>query len=99
MNIAYTPEAVADLVRLRSFIAEKNPSAAARIAGELLRGISLLTTFPSMGTRVEEAPNPELIRDLVVDRYVVRYLIGPQAVFILRVWHHREGREFGDEED
>jgi len=32
LQIIYTQEAIADLQRLREFIAEKNPSAAQRIA-------------------------------------------------------------------
>ncbi len=66
MTISYTPEAIGDLSRLRKFIAEKNPNAAQRIAGELLEGISKLDTFPRMGLPVSKAPGRKLIRDLFV---------------------------------
>ena len=36
MKISFTPEAVADLGRLRAFIESKSPIAAQRIANELL---------------------------------------------------------------
>ncbi|QIL88345.1 hypothetical protein GNX18_00070 [Microbulbifer sp. SH-1] len=41
MILQYSPESIADLTRLREFIAEKNPIAAQRIAGELLEGIKV----------------------------------------------------------
>ena len=93
MTISYTPEAVGDLSRLREFIAEKNPNAAQRIAGELLEGTSKLETFPRMGLPVAKAPDPELIRDLFVTSYTVRYLIASEEIHILRVWHNKEAEK------
>jgi addiction module RelE/StbE family toxin len=92
MKLIYSPEALADLVRLREFIAEKNPAAAQRISIELLNGIEHLKQFPWLGAEVRQAPDPKTIRDLVVDRYVVRYLVTEKTIFILRIWHHREDR-------
>ena len=42
MRLAFSENAVADLVRLREFIAEKDPLAAARVAAELLSRIENL---------------------------------------------------------
>ncbi|MGH8855201.1 MAG: type II toxin-antitoxin system RelE/ParE family toxin, partial [Telluria sp.] len=52
MRLVYSEEAVADLVRLRAFIAEKDPSAAARVAAELIARIENLRLFPTMGRAV-----------------------------------------------
>ena len=90
MMLRYSPEAVADLTRLREFIAEKNPIAAQRIAGELLEGIKKLEAFPKIGLPVSRAPNPERIRDLYIGHYVVRYWISDDAIYILRLWHAKE---------
>lgn len=90
MNIQYTPEAVADLNRLREFISEKNPYAAQRVAGELLEGINKLLTFPKMGIPVARAPDPALIRDLFIGSYSVRYLLAEDNIYILRLWHNKE---------
>jgi plasmid stabilization system protein ParE len=90
MNVRYTPESVDDLQRLREFIAEKNPLAAQRIANELLTGIEKLKMFPRMGISVFRAPDPELIRDLFIDQYTVRYLLSESEIFILRIWHDKE---------
>lgn len=89
MRITYTPEAVHDLKRLREFIAEHNPRAANRIAKNIQAGISKLKVFPQMGLSVSKAPDPEMIRDLYVGDYTVRYLLN-RKIYILRVWHGKE---------
>ena len=92
MNISYTPEAISDLVRLREFIAIKNPQAAQKIAQSLQKSISQLKAFPHLGVEVELAPNPEIIRDLIIGNYIARYLIRTKQIIILRIWHHKEER-------
>lgn len=91
MKLVYTEEAVVDLKRLREFIAVHNPSAAARIAKELVDKIELLPDFPRLGSPVEMAPVPDSIRDMVFGNYVVRYSIHASTIIILRVWHSLEG--------
>lgn len=92
MRLVYSGEAAADLVRLREFIAEHNPDAAAGIAGELLGRIEALRRFPRMGVAVEEAPAPADIRDMIFGHYVVRYSVHEDALIVLRIWHHLEDR-------
>ena len=87
MNILYSPEAIDDLVRLREFIAAKNPYAAKHIAQKLLSGIEKLKDFPEIGLSVQRSPEPEKIRDLFITNYTIRYFIGQETIFILRVWH------------
>ena len=90
MKVSFTPEAVADLKRLREFIESKNPIAAQRIANELLSGIEKLKAFPQIGLKVIRAPQPHLVRDLLIGNYTVRYFIGSDGIFILRMWHGKE---------
>ncbi len=90
MKVSFTPEAVADLKRLREFIESKNPIAAQRIANELLSGIEKLKAFPQIGLKVIRAPQPNLVRDLFIGNYTVRYIIGRNEIFILRMWHGKE---------
>ncbi len=92
MRLSYSREAINDLIRLREFIAIKNPGAAQKVAKSIRKGISQLKTFPYMGVEVELAPNPEMIRDLIVGNYIARYLIHSKQIYILRVWHHKEER-------
>lgn len=93
MRLVYSEEAVADLVRLRAFIAEKDPLAAARVATELIARIESLRLFPAMGRVVGLAPDPKAIRDAIFGKYVIRYTTHTETVVILRLWHHFEDRE------
>ena len=90
MKISFTPEAVADLSRLRAFIESNNPIAAQRIANELLKGIEKLKAFPEIGLKVIRVPQPHLIRDLFIGNYTVRYLMSDNEIYILRMWHGKE---------
>ncbi|MBK8067531.1 MAG: type II toxin-antitoxin system RelE/ParE family toxin [Rhodanobacteraceae bacterium] len=92
MRLIYTEDALADLTRLRAFIAEKNPEAARRIGAELANRIESIRTFPRMGWSVGKAPDPEVIRDFAFGKYVVRYAVHANSIAILRIWHHFEER-------
>jgi len=92
MNVRYSREAVSDLRRLRKFIEVKNPGAAQKAASTILKGIAQLRDFPLLGAKVDRAPNPETVRDLVIGSYVVRYLVHERGIYVLRIWHHREDR-------
>ncbi len=92
MKLLYSHEAIGDLIRLREFIAIKNPQAAQKIAGSIRKGVSQLKIFPYLGVEVELAPDPEMIRDLIIGNYIARYLIHKKQIYILRVWHHKEKR-------
>lgn len=90
MKLVYTNDAIEDLKRLREFIAVHNPTAAGKIAAELIAKMELLPAFPRMGTPVQMAPVPDIIRDMVFGKYVVRYSVHSSAVIVLRVWHELE---------
>jgi len=92
MKISYSIESINDLKRLREFIEEKNPPAAQRIATSIKKGINQLKSFPYLGVKVEQAPDPETVRDLIHGNYTVRYLLLSNEINILRIWHHKENR-------
>lgn len=92
MKLIYSEPALDDLVRLRAFIEANSPDAANRIALEIVERIENLLTFPHMGRPVDFAPDPNVIRDMVFGRYVVRYAVRQEVIAILRVWHHAEQR-------
>lgn len=93
MKISYTPEAIADLSRLREFIEIQNPVAAQRVANELLIGIDKLKVFPKMGIQVLRALQPELVRELFIGNYTIRYLIKGEELIVLRLWHGKENEK------
>lgn len=92
MRISYSPESIEDLRRLREFIDVKNPMTAQKAAASISKGIKQLKSFPYLGIEVPQAPNPEMIRDLIIGNYIVRYLVNSEEVYVLRVWHHKEDR-------
>jgi plasmid stabilization system protein ParE len=92
MNVRYSREAIGDLRRLREFIELKNPGAAQQAAATIIKGIAQLKAFPLLGAKVERAPNPDAVRDLVIGNYLARYLVHETEIYVLRIWHHREDR-------
>lgn len=92
MKLVYSEESVADLVRLRAFIAEKDSLATARVATELIARIENLRLFPTMGRAVELAQAPKAIRDAAFGKYVIRYATHTETIVTLRIWQHYEDR-------
>jgi plasmid stabilization system protein ParE len=88
-RLRFTASATRDLRRLRDFIAEHDPAAAARVSKRLGRTNRLLRDQPALGKSVEELAE---VRQLVVSDYVVRYTVRGDSVVVLRVWHGRESR-------
>ncbi len=95
MKIVFTPESIEDLTRLREFVEIKNPDTAKRIANSIIDGITKLKRFPYIGVEVRSAPNPEIMRDLILGNYIIRYLILDKTINILRMWHHKEDERNG----
>jgi len=90
VKIRYSPESIEDLQRVVEFVEVKNPFAARRIAIDLQEGVDKLKQYPKIGLPVLKASDPELIRDLYIDNYTVRYLIANEIIYILRIWHSKE---------
>nr|WP_301835447.1 type II toxin-antitoxin system RelE/ParE family toxin [Pseudidiomarina sp. 1APR75-33.1] len=70
MNLVYTDVAIQDLQRLEAFIAVHNPHPAAETAAQLIEKLSLLKSFPHLGTPVTQAPEVGAVRDVVFDLVV-----------------------------
>ena len=93
MNLRYAPEAIEDLIRLREFVENSNPTAAQRIATDLLLGMEKLKVFPEIGLKVDRAFEPHRIRDLYIGNYTVRYLIADGEIVVLRLWQGKENEK------
>jgi toxin ParE1/3/4 len=86
MNVLWSPEALADLIALRDFIAGDSPAAARRVVAGLVSRIEeLLPGNPAIG-RVGRVSGT---RELVVPGtpYIVPYRLREGAIEILRVYH------------
>jgi plasmid stabilization system protein ParE len=95
MTLIVSEAAFADLVRLHAFLADKNPTAAARAVATLGAAVQSLDTFPERGRSTGRPNLRELIVPFGQSNYVLRYAYLRQAdeVVVLRVWHGREMRE------
>jgi toxin ParE1/3/4 len=86
MKIAWSPEAIEDLVSLRAYIAEDNPAAARRTVQHIVESIEqLLPDNPRIG-RAGRVPGT---RELIIPRtpYIVPYRFQRTTIQILRVYH------------
>ena len=90
MKLIFSRAAVYDLVRLREFIAQHSPEAAQRVAQRLRGAIERLVDMPQIGRPVENLPGE--IRELIFGKYVVRYEVRQQSLYILRIWHGKGDR-------
>jgi plasmid stabilization system protein ParE len=89
-KLIFSRSAVHDLVRLRAFIARHSPNAAQRIAQRLRGAITELVNRPQIGRPVPDLPGE--IRELIFGKYVVRYEVRSQKLYVLRIWHGKENR-------
>ncbi len=90
MKLLFSESAVNDLERLREFIAQHSPTAAQRVGRRLQGAIQRLVATPQIGRPLPDLPGE--IRELIFGRYVVRYKVRTNALYILRIWHGKEDR-------
>ena len=90
MRLIFSRAAVLDLVRLREFIAKHNPDAAKRVSRRLRGAIKGLVNNPQIGRPVPDLPGE--IRELIFGKYVVRYEVRTNSLYVLRLWHAKEDR-------
>jgi toxin ParE1/3/4 len=86
MNIVWSPEAIEDLISLRTYIAEESPAGARRVVARILHDIEdLLPRNPHIG-RPGRVPGT---RELIIPRtpYIVPYRQQRDTIQILRVYH------------
>jgi plasmid stabilization system protein ParE len=94
VKLIVSPNAAADLNRLRAFLTDKNPDAAQRAATSLIRAIQSLDTFPDRGRPIGIEGVRELIVPFGNSAYVLRYAHAADSdeIIVLRIWHGREQR-------
>ncbi|MDH3997291.1 MAG: type II toxin-antitoxin system RelE/ParE family toxin [Desulfuromonadales bacterium] len=90
MELKWTSKAESDLARLYGFLALAD-KAAAHTVQKLVAAPTRLLNNPRLGERIEEF-DPREVRRILVGRYEMRYEIQQSAIYLLRIWHTREGR-------
>lgn len=88
MAVTFSRLALADLVRIRSYIGAFNPAAAGRMAARLLAVAEDLAENPLIGRAIGRGR-----RELtIVPPYVLVYRVDGARVRILRIWHGAQDR-------
>jgi plasmid stabilization system protein ParE len=95
VKVVVATEALADLQRLATFLAEKDERAAERAFGTLTKAIDSLISFPERGRRAGIPSFRELVVPFGRSAYVVRYVYraSSKTVLVVRIWHSREKRD------
>ncbi len=92
-EVIWLPDAITDLMRLRKFIQDKNPSAAKRAASKIKEGTAILMNNPESGRPVEGL---SLFREILIPfgagNYVLRYREDDVTIVVVRIWHSKEER-------
>jgi plasmid stabilization system protein ParE len=91
MTLTWTRKALSDLARLYEFLAPINSSAATRTVQALTAAPRRLLEQPHIGERLDEFESRE-VRRILVGHYELRYEIQGSTIYVLRIWHTREGR-------
>ena len=89
MSLIFSREAIDDLGAIRTYIGERNPAAASRVAVQLLAACDRLEYLPERG-RPGLVPGTREITSIWP--YVIVYRIGSNTVEIIRVWHGARDR-------
>lgn len=91
MELRWTGKALADLVRLHEFLMTVIQPAAARALQALTQAPRILLDNPRIGEQLFQF-QPREVRRILTGAYEIRYEIRDSVVYILRLWHTREGR-------
>lgn len=85
MKVRYTRQALADLGEARTYIAERNPGAAAATAVRIREAIDGLTRFPERGRAGRISGTRELV--IPATPFVVAFRVGDGQIDVLAIMH------------
>jgi plasmid stabilization system protein ParE len=94
-EIRYLPVAEKDLVEILDYIARDDPEVARRFVDRIENGIGNLARLPKAGRRTRDARLQRLgYRMLVLDEYLVFYVLIGRTVQIRRILHGARRYDF-----
>ncbi|MBN9414594.1 hypothetical protein ABS71_03030 [bacterium SCN 62-11] len=85
-RLTWQAQAAEDLDEIYEYIALENPKQAAKVARQLYYAARAVCDNPWLGRQIPELEQ-ENVRERIVGRYRIAYLVKPQEVVILTVWH------------
>ena len=90
-EVRFSEEAAEDLVRLFSFLAEKDPKAAEKALKAIRRGLSLASAMPWSCRRADpDYPLRECVITFGQGGYVAAFTIADDHILVVAVRHQRE---------
>jgi plasmid stabilization system protein ParE len=91
-RLIWTPQALADVLRLYRFLSSKNIDAARRAVQAIRQGVKVLTLQPGMGRPIDDLPIEfrEWLIDFGDSGYVARYRLEGDVIVVLAVRHQKE---------
>jgi len=91
VQIIWSQNAITQLVSIRDYIADENPSAAFSVAAKILEAGNTLEVFPNRGRPNQMTDIRELV--IVGTPYILVYRAKENEVEILTVWHSAQDRD------
>jgi len=88
MKIVWSRRAIRHLAKLRDYIAQDSPDAAAQVAMRILEAVEHLATFPNLGRTGRLAGTRELV--VPETPYVIPYRIRGSRIELIAVFHGRQ---------
>ncbi len=85
-RIIWTERAIENLEAIRSYISRSSPRYAALHVERLFAAADHLQQFPETGRIVPELDRAD-VREVLIGAYRIVYLVGPDVVHILTVFH------------
>ena len=94
-RIQYLPVAQQDLINILEYISQDNPPAALKLINEIDEVLSKLEDFPLMGVTPKDLRLKSLnYKMLIVDNYLVFYVLKDDIVEIRRIIHGKRKYQF-----
>ncbi len=95
-RILWTSPARFDLRRLRVWTERHSPGKVQAQAQRIRKAVESLSGMPRLGRAIAVPDGgEEELRELILPPYVIRYLVEPERILIIRLWHGREDRPEG----
>ena len=94
-EVRYLPTAQQDLIDILNYIKQDNPTAALKLIQKIDEIISKLEDFPNMGVTPKDLRIKSLnYKMLVIDNYLVFYVIKDSIIEIRRIIHGKRKYSF-----
>jgi toxin ParE1/3/4 len=94
-TVRYLPIAQSDLENIITYIKKDNPTSADELLKKIDQKIAILSSFPQTGSKPKDERLQKLgYRTLIIDKYIVFYVVIDDVVEIRRILHGSRNYSF-----